>query len=158
MASSHFNYGNLYFLRKDYQKAKAEYEKCLEIRKRELGAKHLDVARCTQNIGNTYFELKIYKDAKKYYEIAKSIMEEILGPDAKDTQDMIQSIKRCDNRIESMTREEGEDEVSEIKPLIIETEIFIRADMNQAQAKPIIIRPGTNPGSNVFKKLIIENP
>lgn len=65
-------------------KAIEAYEKTLTIRKRELGARHDQVASILNNIGNAYVDLGIYSKALQSLNEALQIREEKLGSDHPD--------------------------------------------------------------------------
>ena len=63
----------------DLEKAKEYYEWALEIRKEQLGANHVDVAKSYNNLGTVYSDKGDLGKAKEYYEWALEISKEQFG-------------------------------------------------------------------------------
>ena len=64
---------------KKYEQSLSYFQKVLEIRIKELGEKHPDVASCYNNIGDLYDNQRNYSQALIYYQKAIAIREEMLG-------------------------------------------------------------------------------
>ena len=63
----------------ELEKAKEYYEWALKIRKEQLGANHVDVAKSYNNLGTVYSDKGDQEKAKEYYEWALKIRKEQLG-------------------------------------------------------------------------------
>ena len=78
MAYRHYSQGR-------YEQAAGLLERALAIREQELGADHLDTARCLNNLAEVYREQKKYEQAQPFYERALAIYEQKQGLNHPDT-------------------------------------------------------------------------
>ena len=82
----------------ELEKAKEYYEWALKIRKEQLGANHVDVAKCYNNLGTVYRDTGDLEKAKEYYEWALEIRKEQLGANHVD-------VAKCYNNLGTVYRD-----------------------------------------------------
>jgi CHAT domain-containing protein/tetratricopeptide (TPR) repeat protein len=64
-----------------YDEARSLAERALEIRRKELGPEHLDVAQSLNNLGNIYYDKGDYEKAELLYQQSLALREKRLGPE-----------------------------------------------------------------------------
>jgi len=74
-----------YYRQGRYEQAAGLLERALAMREQELGADHLDTARCLNNLAEVYREQKKYEQAEPLYRRALTIYEQKQGTDHSDT-------------------------------------------------------------------------
>jgi tetratricopeptide (TPR) repeat protein len=93
IANSLNNLANIFYVRKEYQKAESYFKNAMQIYERLLGSEHLNFSKMQFNIGNIYQIQGKYAEAKNLYLKALIITEASLGFNHPETQ----NIRECLN-------------------------------------------------------------
>jgi tetratricopeptide (TPR) repeat protein len=73
------NFGRVYYLKGELEKATQFYQQSLTLRRQEFGEASIDVAATVYNLGNTYHKLKDFSRATECYDEFLMIAETHLG-------------------------------------------------------------------------------